>query len=111
MARTVTVIITDDIDGSADAQTVTFGYQGQQFEIDLAEKNHVAFLTSLRPFIQAAHIDSGRRRPRGAAAGRSRAVPSVNRSAVRAWAEKQGLQVAERGRISAQVLEKYQAAH
>jgi Lsr2 len=113
MARTVTVIMTDDIDGSPDAQTVTFGYQGQQFEIDLAEKNHVAFLTSLQPFIKAAHIDSERRRPRrGAAAGRpSPAAPSADRSAVRAWAEAQGLQVAARGRISAEVLEKYQAAH
>jgi Lsr2 len=111
MARTVTVVITDDIDGSPDAQTVTFGYQGQQFEIDLAEKNHVAFLTSLKSFIDAAHIDSGRRRPRGNAAGRSSSSPSVDRAAVRAWAEQQGIQVAERGRISAELLEKYEAAH
>jgi Lsr2 len=112
MARTVTVAITDDIDGSADAETVTFGYQGQQFEIDLAEKNHVAFLASLQPFIAAAHVDSGRRRSRGsAAAGRSRGASSVDRAAVRAWAEKQGMQVAVRGRISAELLEKYQAAH
>lgn len=112
MARTLNVVITDDIDGSPDAQTVTFGYQGQQFEVDLAEKNHVAFLFSLKPFIDAAHVVSGRRRPRGsAAAGRSRGSSSVDRAAVRAWAEKEGIQIAERGRISVQVLDKYQAAH
>ncbi len=112
MAKTVTVEITDDIDGSSGAQTVTFAYQGQQFEIDLAEKNHVAFLTSLKPFIDAAHVASGRRRPAGASgARRSRGSLSVDRTAVRAWAEKQGIQVAERGRIRADVLEQYAAAH
>jgi hypothetical protein len=112
MARTVTVEITDDIDGSSNAQTLTFGYQGQQFEVDLAEKNHVAFLASLKPFIDAAHVVSGRRRTRGSAgADRSRNSSSVDRAAVRAWAEKQGYQIAERGRISAEVLEKYNAAH
>jgi len=112
MAKTVTVVTNDDIDGSPDAQTLTFAYQGQQFEIDLAEKNHVAFLTSLKPFIGAAHVVSGRQRPRGATGGRrSRSSFSVDRAAVRAWAQKQGIQVAERGRIRADVLEKFAAAH
>lgn len=112
MAKTVTVMTTDDIDGSRDAQTLTFGYQGQQFEIDLAEKNQVAFLTALKPFIDAAHVASGRQSQRRVpAARRSRSSFSVDRAAVRAWAEKQGIQVAERGRIRADVLEKYAAAH
>jgi hypothetical protein len=112
MAKTMTVMITDDIDGSPDAQTLTFAYQGQQFEIDLAEKNHVGFLTSLKPFIEAAHVDPGRRRSRGAAGERrSGSSLSVDRAAVRAWAGKQGIQIAERGRIRADVLEKYAAAH
>jgi hypothetical protein len=112
MAKTVNVVITDDIDGSADARTVTFAYQGQQFEIDLAEKNRAAFLAVLKPFIDAAHVAPGGRRRRGAAGGRrSRGSFSVDRAAVRAWAAKQGIQVAERGRIRADVLEKYAAAH
>jgi hypothetical protein len=112
MAKTVTVQITDDIDGSADAQTLTFAYQGQQFEIDLAEQNHVAFLTSLQPFIGAAHVVSGRRRPVGVTGGRrSRGALTVDRTAVRAWAEKEGIRIAERGRIRADVLERYAAAH
>lgn len=112
MAKNVSVVITDDIDGSPEAQTVRFGYQGQQFEIDLAEKNHVAFLASLQPFIAAAHVDPGRRRPRGTAGERrSGSSLSLDRAAVRAWAGKQGIQVAERGRIRAEVLEKYAAAH
>lgn len=91
---------------------MTFGYQGQQFEVDLAEKNHVAFLTLLKPFIDAAHVVSSRRPARGSGgAGHSRGSSSVDRAAVRVWAEKQGIHVAERGRISADVLAKYQAEH
>jgi len=115
MARTVTVVRTDDIDGSADAQTLRFGYQGQQFEIDLAGKNRAAFLTAVQPFIGAARVVSGRSRPRAAAgtrrSGRSLSVDRVDRASVRAWAKQQGIRVAERGRIRADVLEKYAAAH
>lgn len=111
MAQTVTVEITDDIDHSPGAQTLTFGYQGQQFEIDLAEKNHAAFLASLQPFIGAARLAPGR--PRPAAAGKARAGSSLrlDRAAVRAWAAQQGIPIAERGRIRSEVLEKYAAAH
>jgi len=112
MAKTETVVITDDIDGSPDAQTLRFAYQGQQFEIDLAENNHVAFLASLRPFIAAARVDPSRRRLRGTRAERrsGSSIP-VDRASVRAWARKQGIDIAERGRIRADVLERYAAAH
>jgi hypothetical protein len=112
MAKTVTVVITDDLDGSAGAQMLTFAYQGQQFEIDLAEQNHAAFLAALTPYIDAARVVPAGRRPRGArGARRSRGSFSVDRAAVRAWAQNQGIQVAERGRIRADVLERYAAAH
>jgi hypothetical protein len=37
--------------------------------------------------------------------------PRVDRAAVRAWAQEAGLAVSERGRISAQVMNQYEAAH
>jgi Lsr2 len=115
MTRIVTVVMTDDIDGSPDAQTLRFGYQGQQFEIDLAGKNHAAFLATVQPFIAAARVVPGRRRPRAAArtrrSGGSLSVDRVDRAAVRAWAESQGIRIARRGRIRGDVLERYAAAH
>jgi hypothetical protein len=39
MAKTTITRITDDIDGSGEAQTVTFGIEGRQHEIDLSSKN------------------------------------------------------------------------
>src|SRR3954447_4766959 len=38
VAQRTMVIITDDIDGTEGAETVTFGLDGAQFEIDLAQK-------------------------------------------------------------------------
>ena len=49
MARTTVVHITDDLDGSAGADQVTFGYQGLEYAIDLTKKNRVAFEKALKP--------------------------------------------------------------
>ena len=37
-----TVVTTDDIDGSPNAETVTFSFEGRNFEIDLSKKSRSA---------------------------------------------------------------------
>jgi hypothetical protein len=107
MARSVSVIMTDDLDGSADAETVTFGFGGVTYEIDLGPKNRAKLEKALEPFIQA-----GRRIPRsGRRRGDGRPAESVDRAAVRAWAKSVGITVSERGRISAEIIRRYEAAH
>jgi hypothetical protein len=111
MAKNVSVVITDDIDGSTGAQTVAFGFDGVSYEIDLADANRTKLESSLAPFVAA-----GRRiRNSGGGVGRRGAArpasPSVDRAAVRAWARDAGLNVSERGRISAEVMSAYEAAH
>jgi hypothetical protein len=107
MAKTVSVVITDDLDGSPDAETVAFGFDGHNYEIDLGKKNLAKLQKSLQPF-----MDAGRRSTQRKAAKAPRAAGSrVDRAAVRAWAAGQGLKVSERGRISAEVMSKYDAAH
>jgi hypothetical protein len=39
MAKNVSVVITDDLDGSQGAETVAFGLDGVSYEIDLAQPN------------------------------------------------------------------------
>jgi hypothetical protein len=107
MAKTVSVVITDDLDGTPDAETVAFSVEGQSYEIDLGQKNLAKLQKSLQPF-----VDAGRRTTLRRAAKAVRGAPArVDRAAVRAWALAQGLQVSERGRISAEVMSKYEAAH
>jgi Lsr2 len=107
MAKNVSVVITDDLDGSAGAETVAFGFDGHSYEIDLGEKNRVKLEKSLQPFIDAGRKTAARKSAKAPRAAGSR----TDRAAVRAWAAGQGLKVSERGRISAEVMSKYDAAH
>jgi hypothetical protein len=106
MARKVSTVITDDIDGSPGAATVSFGLGGTSYEIDLTAANKARLCGALAPFIAAARPASLRRR----AASRPAAV-RADRAAVRAWARQAGLAVSDRGRISAAVMRQYDAAH
>jgi Lsr2 len=107
MAQTTIITVTDDIDGSEGAETVTFSFAGQAYEIDLTAKNLGKFRKGLQPF-----IDSGRKASRQATArpAHSRTTRN-NSSAIRVWAAGQGLAVSERGRIPAAIVAKYEADH
>ena len=104
MARIVNTVVTDDLDGSSAAEAVSFSFDGLAYEIDLAPANRQRLQKALQPF-----IDAGRRVGRGRP---SRTASDRLRSAkIRAWALERGLDVAERGRISADIVRKYNAAH
>ena len=108
MSKSVSVIVTDDLDGSAGAETVVFGLDGVTYELDLGEAKRAGLERALAPFIAAA-----RRMPReGSRRGGGRAEgASADRSAVRAWAKASGMTVSERGRISSDIMRQYDAAH
>jgi hypothetical protein len=108
MAKTVAVVMTDDLDGSSAASTVMFGIDGVTYEIDLSEKNRARLERELAPYVAAGRrISRSRRR---ASSGRPPG-PRADRAAVRAWARDNGLPISERGRISAEVISQYEAAH
>ncbi len=54
MAKTTVTTITDDLDGSTDAQTITFGLDGVAYSIDLGPKNEKKLRDALVPFIERA---------------------------------------------------------
>jgi hypothetical protein len=106
-----TVVTTDDIDGSPNAETVTFSFDGRSFEIDLSKKSRSALEKALKPYIDAGRpVGSRTTRGAGSTRGRGRRPSSVDLAAVRAWAAENGIAVSDRGRISSSVLEQYQAA-
>src|SRR6266487_2849039 len=106
MAQKITVALEDDLDGGPADETVRFGLDGAEYEIDLSKKNAAAFRRQLAPFIEHA-----RRAGRGQRRRPGRTASSRERSAdIRAWAKEQGITVSERGRISASVAEQYDAA-
>jgi len=108
MSRNVAVVITDDLDGSADAEPVSFGFDGVIYEIDLNSENKARLEKVFTPFIEAGRRVRGA--ARGGRPGRS-ASSAADRAAVRAWAKEKGLAVSDRGRISADILRQYDESH
>jgi Lsr2 len=108
MSKRVSVIITDDLDGSGNAETVSFSFGGVTYEVDLGEKNRASLEKALAPFIEAGRRVPGGGRRRGA--GRP-GGSSADLADVRAWARAAGLKVSGRGRISSDIMRQYQAAH
>jgi hypothetical protein len=117
VAQRTVVQLTDDLDGKAipegKGETVRFGVDGQDYEIDLGEKNAQA----LRDVV-AKYVDAGRRVGGGSRGGRprsERATAARSRDydpkAVRAWAEAQGLEVSARGRVPSDLVTKFQEAN
>jgi hypothetical protein len=106
MAQKVIVALEDDLDGSVADETVRFGLDGADLEIDLSAKNARSFRSQIAPF-----IEHGRKVSRGSARRAVRtAVGRQCSGEVRAWAREHGIAVKERGRIPVSVVEQYQAA-
>ncbi|AJM76904.1 histone-like nucleoid-structuring protein Lsr2 [Rathayibacter toxicus] len=108
MAQKITLV--DDIDGtpisSGEGGTVRFSLEGTNYEIDLGPDNINELHSVLQKF-----VTNGRR-----AGARSQATASPKSDpkylkAVREWANSNGYKVSDRGRIPAEVLAAYQAAH
>jgi hypothetical protein len=112
MAQKTVVTLTDDLDGQAADETIRFGLDGVTYEIDLRRANATRLRETLQPYRAAARksaaavVVSRRKGVRGVRA----ITGDRERSAeIRAWAKKHGLQVSERGRIAAGLVEAYEA--
>jgi hypothetical protein len=113
MAQRVNVVLVDDIDGSDAAETVVFALDGVDYEIDLSEEHANDLRNALSVYVGHARRTGGRRRSGRRAAVASTPADASGPSAaeVRAWARENGMDVPERGRVSAEVREAYAAAH
>lgn len=109
MAQKVLISLVDDLDGttSNDVTTVQFGLDGVTYEIDLTEKNAEALRDALADYVASGRRTGGRVR-------RSVGKPGTNghgdASAIREWAQANGIELAARGRIPAHVSESYREA-
>jgi len=104
VAQRVSVTYACDYDDRAipDGQqrSLTFGLDGQEYEIDLCAKHSEKFSEVVGKFAEHARKGSirGVKRRRRTAANRQRSAE------IRAWAKTSGIEVSDRGRIPAHVL-------
>ena len=108
MAQKTVISYRDDLDGTEAAGTVRFGLGGGAYEIDLSEQNAARLEQALAPYIKAARKASP---PRGPRRGGTGSLVRPDQGAVREWARAQGMKVSDRGRIPAEALDRYDAAH
>jgi hypothetical protein len=109
MAKKTVVLLEDDIDGSEATETLSFALDGSEYEIDLNKGHANELRESLARFTSAGRkVSGGRGRP----AARTKSSPGgPDAKAVRMWAAENGIPVNTRGRIQADIVEKYEAAH
>ena len=102
------VVLLDDIDGTEAEETVSFSFKGVSYELDLSSANAAAMAEDLEKWIKPARRVGGRTTTRSA---RSPKAKSSSRAGeIRAWAQGQGLEVNERGRIPAEIVAAFEAA-
>jgi hypothetical protein len=116
MAQRTIVRLTDDLDGKpipdGKGETIRFGLDRQDYEIDLADKNAKALRDTFAKYVSAARR-TGAGHARRSRTGRTPAgtARDYDPKAVRAWAESQGIQVNQRGRVPAELVAKFQTAN
>jgi hypothetical protein len=108
MATHTTTILVDDLDGGEAAETVRFGLDGRDYDIDLSDVNAKTIRDTLAPFVANARKVGGRpTRAQVNGGGRSSREETA---AIRAWARQNGHELSDRGRIPKAVIEAYQAS-
>ena len=110
------IVLIDDLDGSEASTTLTYAVDGQEYEIDLSEKNAEKFRTTLEPFIENSR--PAKRRPALPTAGGRRTRRRSDRPSgrddlplIRAWADSKGLGVSSRSRIKKEIIDQYDQVH
>lgn len=112
MARKVEVTLVDDIDETPADRNVTFALDGKTYEIDFSQANYDKLAGALAPFVEKGRRVTASRTARSSSpVRRSSTGGSSNAAAVRAWASENGYEVSDRGRIPADVVAAYEAAH
>ena len=76
MAQKITVTLEDDLDGGPAVETMSFGLDGSEYEIDLSKKNADHLRKTLAPFIDHGRRATARAGPPGSP---SRFDPSAQR--------------------------------
>lgn len=110
MAQKVQIILEDDIDGSPAEETIQFGLDGKNYEIDL-NKGHAKKLRSALAEFSGAARTVGRNGTKKSSAGMKRTEIGPDPKLIRDWARSNGHNVPDRGRIPGPVREAYDAAH
>ncbi|MFC0314124.1 Lsr2 family protein [Gordonia phosphorivorans] len=107
MAKRTKIMIVDDIDGAEldDYETVRWSLDGKSYEFDASLENAAQFRDLVANYVASSRVVGGR------STRRTASKSGTDTRAVRAWANENGFTVSDRGRIPADIVAAYEAAH
>jgi hypothetical protein len=98
-------LVFDDMDGETIATTtIRFSIDDDFLEIDLSDGHADEFTKAMSPFVAAARTYSP------ATSARKPGMSKEERSSIVEWAATQGIEIAPRGRIASDIVDKFKAA-
>jgi hypothetical protein len=108
MAKQVLTQLVDDLDGGEADVNIEFGWNGDWYEMDLSMKNSDEYEDLMARYLAVARKVRKQTGPKQARNGRRPATQDREQNqAIREWARKRGMDVADRGRIPASVVDAY----
>ncbi|QAY69185.1 histone-like nucleoid-structuring protein Lsr2 [Xylanimonas protaetiae] len=111
MVQKTQVVLIDDIDGTEADETVTFALDGVTYEIDLTSAHASELREAFATWIGHGRKSGSRAAATARPAGRRTSADRAQLAKIREWARENGHKVSDRGRISAEVIAAFEAAH
>jgi hypothetical protein len=116
VAQRVQVELVDDLNGEVAQETVRFGVDGTEYEIDLTTENAEKLRSTLSEYTEKARESRKARAGRKQGGQQSAASASTTKSkreetqAIRQWAQENGHNPSSRGRINQSIVDAYNEA-
>lgn len=108
MAQKVKIILEDDLTGGPAEETIQFGLDGKNYEMDLSTENAARLREAVRPFAEKAReVQVGKR---GKSKKGGNPQPDGETPKIRAWAQENGYTISARGRVHQHTKDAYYAA-
>jgi hypothetical protein len=118
MAQRIQVNLVDDLNGKEAQETVRFGIDGTNYEIDLTTENAETLRSALSEYVEKGRKAKTGRRGLGqnSQGGQSySSAPSKSKreetQKIRQWAQDNGHNPSSRGRITQSIIDAYNQAH
>ncbi|MHA7144984.1 histone-like nucleoid-structuring protein Lsr2 [Arthrobacter sp. TmT3-37] len=120
MAQRVQVELVDDLNGEEAQETVRFGVDGTDYEIDLTTENAEKLRSTLSEYVDKGRKAKTGRRGQGTQSGQSGQSSSSTSTSkskreetqkIRQWAQDNGHNPSSRGRITQSIIDAYNEAH
>jgi hypothetical protein len=109
LAQRVRVQLVDDLNGEEAQETVRFGFEGTEYEIDLTAENAEKLRSVLAEYVEKGRKANGGKRGQGAFKSSSRNKREDTQQ-VRQWAQENGYNPSSRGRINQSIVDAYNEA-